>query len=141
MSERFAKAHKALMGRSTWEQKQRVFYEMRHEGIRRINKPFPTASDAHFPLIDMTIEKWKPFWLAQALAGDRLAAFVSLNRHVNQREMRVTRRRKRLVNPAYPFMPHLVKHPLLLFPCATPHQRLVRSAKPLIHTYPSVNRN
>ena len=78
MNERFSRAHKALMGRSTWEQKQRVFYEMRHEGIRRINKPFPTASDAHFPLIDMTIEKWKPFWLAQALAGDRLAAFVSL---------------------------------------------------------------
>ncbi len=78
MKNLFDQAYEALSNRAVWENKQRIWYDMRHDGIRRRNKPFPTAADAHFPLVDMTIEKWKPFWLAQALAGDKLAAFVSL---------------------------------------------------------------
>lgn len=71
-------ANDVLHNRSVWEQKQRIHYQMRHEGVRRMNKPFPRAADMHFPLVDMLIRKFKPFWLAQALATDRLAAFVAL---------------------------------------------------------------
>lgn len=77
MMELAAKAAEIISGRGVWEQKQRLYYAMRHDGLRRRNKPFPTASDAHFPLIDMQIRKYKPFWLGQALAADRLATFIA----------------------------------------------------------------
>lgn len=67
-----------IAARGVWEQKQRLYYQMRHDGLRRRNKPWPTAADSHFPLIDMQIRKYKPFWLGQALASDRLATFISL---------------------------------------------------------------
>lgn len=67
-----------LASRSVWEQKQRLFYQMRHDGIRRVNKPFPNAADAHFPLIDMHIGDLKPFWVAQAFGGERLSDFVAM---------------------------------------------------------------
>lgn len=78
MRELFDKGNEAIAGRSVWEQKQRLYSQMRHEGLRRRNKPFPTASDLHFPLVDMNIRKAKPFYQAQATSGDRLASFVAL---------------------------------------------------------------
>jgi hypothetical protein len=78
MKQLFEKAHQALIGRKVWEDKQRLYYQMRHDGLRRRNKPFPTAADLHFPLVDMQIAKQKPFWEAQALASERLAMFVAL---------------------------------------------------------------
>lgn len=68
----------AVKNRSTWESRQATWYKMRHDGLRRLNKPFPGASDAHFPLGDMQIEKLKPFYLAQLYANDTVAAFTSL---------------------------------------------------------------
>jgi len=67
-----------MVDRLPWETKQRIFSTMRHEGLRRRNKPFPTASDGHYPEIDMAIRKQKPFWLGQVTAGNRLASFISL---------------------------------------------------------------
>lgn len=61
-----------------WEDKQRLYYEMRHEGLRRRSKPFPTAADLHFPLIDGTIDKLKPFYFAQIFGQENFAAFASL---------------------------------------------------------------
>jgi len=66
-----------MMERLPWEQKQRIFSTQRHEGLRRRNKPFPTAADGHYPAIDMAIRKQKPFWLGQIMSGNRLASFVS----------------------------------------------------------------
>lgn len=66
----------ALKDRTKWEQKQATFYRMRHEGLRRVNKPFPGASDMHFPLGDMQIEKLKPFYLSQIYATDTVGSFV-----------------------------------------------------------------
>ena len=66
-----------MMQRLQWEQKQRLYSTMRHEGLRRRNKPFPTAADGHFPEIDMSIRKQKPFWLGQVMTGNRLASFIS----------------------------------------------------------------
>jgi len=75
--QRFNTAQRMMTERLPWEQKQRLFSTMRHEGLRRRNKPFPTAADLHFPEIDMSIRKQKPFWLGQVMAGNRLASFVS----------------------------------------------------------------
>jgi len=74
----FDKANGVIHTRRVWEQKQRLWYEMRHDGIRRKNKPWPAAADLHFPLVDMAIGKSKPFWEAQATSNERLAAFVAL---------------------------------------------------------------
>jgi hypothetical protein len=74
----FDKAYEALGLRGQWEQKQRLYYQMRHDGLRRRNKPWPSAADLHFPLVDMNIRKAKPFWESQATSAERLASFVSL---------------------------------------------------------------
>jgi len=67
----------ALTDRDSWEKKQQIFYTMRHDGLRRKNKPYPGASDLHFPLIDTSIEKLKPFYYNQIFQGETLARFVS----------------------------------------------------------------
>jgi hypothetical protein len=78
MKQLFDKASEAVNSRTAWEQKQRLFYQMRHDGIRRRNKPWAGAADLHFPLIDMNMRKAKPFWESQATSTERLAQFVAL---------------------------------------------------------------
>jgi len=67
----------ALTDRDSWEKKQEIFYTMRHDGLRRKNKPYSGAADLHFPLIDTSIEKLKPFYYNQVFQGHNLASFVS----------------------------------------------------------------
>jgi hypothetical protein len=67
----------ALADRQVWEGRQRLFYIMRHDGLPRRNKPFQGAADLHFPLIDTSIEKLKPFYFNQAFAAEHVAQFVS----------------------------------------------------------------
>jgi hypothetical protein len=77
MNSRYESGHRMMLERLPWEQKQRIYSAMRHDGTRRRNKPFPTAADGHYPAIDMAIRKQKPFWLGQIMSGNRLASFVS----------------------------------------------------------------
>lgn len=72
-----------LTQRLIWESKNRLFYRMVHDGLPRVNKPFPSASDAHYPLIDMTIRKLKPFYIGQMLSGDKLCSFTSLKEQLD----------------------------------------------------------
>lgn len=74
----FASAHNILLSRLVWENKQRLFYQMRHDGLRRRQKPFATAADMHYPEIDMAIRRLKPFWMGQVQSGDRLVQFISM---------------------------------------------------------------
>lgn len=67
-----------------WEGKQRVFYEMRHAGIRRKAKPFPEAADLHYPLGDGMIDKLKPFYFAQVFGNEMLATFVAETPQANE---------------------------------------------------------
>ena len=67
-----------LAERSVWERKQRLYYQMRHDGLRRLNKPGPWAADQHLPLVDMCITDLKPFWSAQIFGGERLCDFVAM---------------------------------------------------------------
>ena len=65
-----------LADRAVWDTRQRMFYEMRHHGLRRKNKPWPGASDVHFPLVDTTISELKPAYFQQLFATDLVAQFV-----------------------------------------------------------------
>lgn len=67
----------ALKDRQKWEDRQATWYKMRHDGLRRVNKPYPGAADMHFPLGDMQIEKLKPFYLSQIYATDTVCSFIS----------------------------------------------------------------
>ncbi len=65
-----------LSDRAVWDTRQRMFYEMRHHGLRRKNKPWPGASDVHFPLVDTTISELKPAYFQQLFATDLIAQFI-----------------------------------------------------------------
>lgn len=66
-----------LGARKKWEDRQPVWYKMRHEGLRRTRKPHPHASDLHFPLADIIVEKLKPFYYQQLFAAELLGELVS----------------------------------------------------------------
>jgi hypothetical protein len=80
MNELFLSANRMLTERWPWEAKQRLFYRMRHDGLPRISKPFPTAADGHDPVIDKAIRKQKPFYAGQTIAGDRVCNFISIHK-------------------------------------------------------------
>lgn len=71
-----------LTERTQWEQKARLFYQMRHSGLPRLNKPFPTAADGHVAVIDKAIRKNKPFWIGQITSGDKLCVFTALKQQL-----------------------------------------------------------
>jgi len=71
-----------LQVRSTWEEKQVQFYRMRHQGIRRKQKPWNNAADLHFPLIDTNIEKLKPLFFQQIVGMDVVATFVPMRQQL-----------------------------------------------------------
>lgn len=78
--ELFQRGFQILNDRNTWEEKQRRYYLMRHDGLRRRNKPFPTAADLHLPLIDEKVNQKKAFTMAQLFNSERLATFNSMRR-------------------------------------------------------------
>src|SRR3954471_14346250 len=65
-----------IRSRQVWLSRQALWYEMRHLGLRRTNKPFPGASELHYPLADSIIEKLKPFYFNQLFATETVAQFV-----------------------------------------------------------------
>jgi hypothetical protein len=67
-----------VKNRARWETRQGLWYQMRTDGLRRKVKPWPNASDIHFPLIDTTINKLKPAFFQQAMGLDVLATFVPM---------------------------------------------------------------
>lgn len=74
--------HKAILGdlsarKAGWEDKQRTFYDMRHDGLPRRNKPTADAADLHYPLTDGMIEKLKPFYFSQVFGQELLANFTA----------------------------------------------------------------
>ena len=67
-----------IKSRTRWETRQGLWYQMRTDGLRRKVKPWPNASDIHFPLVDTTINKLKPAFFQQAMGLDVLATFVPM---------------------------------------------------------------
>jgi hypothetical protein len=68
----------AVKQRAPWEERQTKWYQLRHNGLRRQNKPWPNAADLHFPLIDTQIEKLKPLFMQQAFGMDVVASFTPM---------------------------------------------------------------
>ncbi len=62
--------------RQAWLTRQNTWYAMRYDGIRRRNKPWPTAADMHDPMADTTIDKFKPFYFNQLFSADVIAQFI-----------------------------------------------------------------
>ena len=67
-----------IAARTRWETRQALWYQMRNDGLRRKQKPWPNASDAHYPLVDTTINKLKPAFFQQSMGLDVLATFVPM---------------------------------------------------------------
>jgi hypothetical protein len=67
-----------LSCRKPWEDRQMIWYEMRHFGLRRKFKPFASAADLHYPLADTYILKYAPYYYAFLYASETLAWFFSL---------------------------------------------------------------
>lgn len=81
-TELYRRGYDILWNRQRWELRQRKYYLMRKEGIRRSRKPFPTAADLHLALIDEHINKLKPFTMAQVTGQEKLATFYSLRQQL-----------------------------------------------------------
>ena len=77
-TELFSLVSNDISSRVRWETRQALWYQMRNDGLRRKHKPWPNASDVHFPLIDTTINKLKPSFFQQAMGLDVLATFVPM---------------------------------------------------------------
>lgn len=78
-NELYDEALQVIRKRQVWEQRQRLWYTMRHHGVGRRNKPYVGANDLHWNLIDSQIGKAKPFYFAQAFSNEKLAQFLSLS--------------------------------------------------------------
>lgn len=86
----YKRVMKDLRARVVWEDRQRLYYEMRHNGLRRLNKPYPSAADLHFPLADTQIDKLKPFFYGQVFATEEVAEFITLGDDPTLNEVRAT---------------------------------------------------
>lgn len=74
----FRQGFRIISDRQVWEQRQRKWWLMRHDGLRRRNKPFPQAADLHMKLIDEKVNQKKSFTMASAFSQPRLCHFVSM---------------------------------------------------------------
>ena len=74
-----SKILEAIGDRQTWETRQRLWYQMRHDGIPRRRKPFEGAADLHYPMADTAIDKFKPFYLNSAFGTQLLATFTPMS--------------------------------------------------------------
>lgn len=74
----------ALKDRQVWEERQRVFYALRRDGLRRRNKPFKGAADLHLPIVDNAVEKLKPYYINGIFGRQQLASFTPLRRQLGE---------------------------------------------------------
>lgn len=75
-----ADIHDALTARKVWEQRQAVFEQMRTDGLRRKSPPWRGAADMHFPLVDMQVDKNKPYYIEQVFGRETIAGFTALSK-------------------------------------------------------------
>ena len=80
----FRKGFQIISDRQVWEQRQRKWWLMRHDGLRRRNKPFPQAADLHLKLIDEKVNQKKAFTLASVFGQPRLCQFVSMKEQAQE---------------------------------------------------------
>lgn len=79
-NEIFTRVLEDIRDRETFARRQALWYRMRHTGIPRQKPPWPNAANTHFPLVDMDIDKFKPFFFQQLFISDTLASFVAIEK-------------------------------------------------------------
>jgi hypothetical protein len=65
--------------RRQWEDRQATAYKLRHGQVKRRTKPFKSASDFGWPLVDMFVEKHKPAYVEQVFGPEKICSFFSKN--------------------------------------------------------------
>lgn len=65
-----------MEARNLWASRQKIWYDMRHNGLRRKFLPFPAAADMHYPLADSIIDELKPYYFQQIYGSELLAHFA-----------------------------------------------------------------
>lgn len=68
-----------LTQRNVWEQRQRIWYEMLHDGLPRRNKPFPNAANLHLPIAENVVQKLMPYYVNSVFSRNVLASFTALD--------------------------------------------------------------
>lgn len=76
-----------IRARAGWEDRQRVWYEMRHGGLRR-KRRLPWQADLHYPLSDSIISKLKPFYYQQIYGNELVATFIENSPTANEKTSR-----------------------------------------------------
>lgn len=79
-----------LNSRKNWEDRQSLYYQMRHDGLPRKFKPWAHAADLHHPLADSMIEKHKPFYYNLIYGTELVATFISLQQQNQQNSVSVS---------------------------------------------------
>jgi len=64
-----------MNARILWASRQKIWYDMRHNGLRRKYLPFPGAADMHYPLADSIIDELKPYYFQQIYGSELIAQF------------------------------------------------------------------
>lgn len=78
MGELLGRGLRILSDRQNWELRQRRYYIMRREGLRRRRLPFPNAADLHLRLIDQKVTQKAAFTQAMVFGRPQLSTFSSL---------------------------------------------------------------
>ncbi len=73
-----------LKRRSVWEQRQRIWYEMLHDGVGRRSKPFPGAANLHLPLADNALAKMLPYDINAVFSRQLIASFTPIEREMGE---------------------------------------------------------
>lgn len=66
----------AVKERKEWDRRQAIWYEMTHDGIGRLTKPFPGCADMHYPLADDNMGTFRPYFASPLMSPEPLARFV-----------------------------------------------------------------
>ena len=72
----FSRVYRYISNRNIWTQKQKLWYEMRFDGVRRKGKPWKNAADLHVPIADKKISEFLPYYNDQIYSSQYIATFI-----------------------------------------------------------------
>lgn len=73
-----------IQKRKSWDDKQRRWYKMRFDGLGRLQKPYPTASDLHFAVSDKIITDFRPYYIEQLYSSETFGRFIPNKKDFSQ---------------------------------------------------------
>lgn len=76
----------SITTRKQWENNLEIWYEMRHDGLKRVQPPWPGASDMHDPIADTVIANQKPNYIEQLYTTELICQFRALRDKVEEHQ-------------------------------------------------------